>query len=74
MDKAGYMKGREDSEDLFVTCRCYLLDLETLGYDILMRDHNLVAVISQVSCYDPTISGVTSTYSFGQSCGSTTKT
>ena len=42
------MERRKDGEDLFMCYRCDLLDLETLGYHILVRYHNLVKSVMYV--------------------------
>ena len=39
-----YVEGGEDGEDFFVRVGCYLLDLETLGYYILMGYHDLFSI------------------------------
>jgi len=42
MDETGYVEGGENRQDFFVGAGCYLLDLETLGYYVLVGYHDLL--------------------------------
>lgn len=39
--EAGYVEAGEDSENFFVCARCYLGNLEALGYYVLVGYHDL---------------------------------
>ena len=63
--EAGYVEAWQDGEDLVVRARFYLMELEALGYYVLVGDHDLL----QSACFP---SSVTDTaYSFREASSST---